>query len=97
VASTVIARSRVVVSHPEDNVVTTLTALPPGECLEIFSDAGPIVVIDEVPVGHKVASRDIERGQPIVKYGETIGIASQPIRAGSHVHRHNCASQRGGA
>jgi len=41
-----------------------------------------------------VALSDIAAGAPLVKYGETIGVATQAIRAGEHVHLHNLASVR---
>src|SRR5690606_29711549 len=39
--------------------------------------------------GHKVALVDIEPGTQIRKYGQSIGVASVRIGAGSHVHTHN--------
>lgn len=44
---------------------------------------------DSVPAGHKFALRDIEKGERIIKYGDPIGIATEFIPAGSHVHTHN--------
>jgi altronate hydrolase len=44
-----------------------------------------------VPAGHKIAVRDIAEGQPVRRYNQIIGFASQPIRAGEHVHVHNLA------
>lgn len=38
-----------------------------------------------VPQGHKTALMDIAEGAPIVRYGETIGHALSPIRAGEWV------------
>ena len=45
----------------------------------------------EVPAGHKVALVDIPAGTHVRKYGEVIGVATQDIAAGSHVHVHNLA------
>jgi altronate hydrolase len=42
-----------------------------------------------VPRGHKTAVRDIPEGAPVRKYGQVIGVATAPIRAGGHVHTHN--------
>jgi hypothetical protein len=39
-----------------------------------------------------VARRPITVGEPILKYGVTIGIATQPIERGEHVHVHNIVS-----
>ena len=45
--------------------------------------------------GHKVALRTIAAGEPVTKYGETIGRATQAIGPGDHVHLHNLESMRG--
>jgi len=45
-----------------------------------------------VPAGHKVALRGIRQGEPVIKYGYPIGIASRDIAAGEHVHSHNVES-----
>jgi len=42
-----------------------------------------------VPAGHKFALRDIQKGEKIIKYGDPIGVATDMIPAGSHVHTHN--------
>ncbi len=39
--------------------------------------------------GHKYAVRDIEKGEKIIKYGYPIGVASENIKKGDHVHSHN--------
>ena len=39
--------------------------------------------------GHKYALRDIRAGEPVIRYGFPIGIASADIRTGEHVHCHN--------
>lgn len=47
--------------------------------------------LEDIPVGHKVAVRAIAAGAPVRKYGEVIGIASDDIAVGAHVHVHNLA------
>ncbi|MCJ7812493.1 altronate dehydratase family protein [bacterium] len=42
-----------------------------------------------VPFGHKIAACDIEKGDPVIKFGQTIGFASITINKGDHVHVHN--------
>ena len=49
----------------------------------------------DVPFGHKVAIRPIEKEGLIIKYGRAIGAATEPIDSGVHVHLHNCAGLRG--
>jgi len=76
-----------------DNVATALHALEPGATV----DAGghTVVVGEPIPPGHKIALVEIASGQPIVKYGSSIGHATANIGAGQHVHTHNVASDRG--
>jgi altronate hydrolase len=50
---------------------------------------GDVVARQPVPRGHKVAIADVPPGEPVLKYGQVIGLASQPIVAGDHVHTHN--------
>ena len=76
-----------------DNVATALEALETGR--EIEQDGGSIVVRDPIPRGHKLALKAIAAGDAVVKYGSPIGVASQDIPAGAHVHTHNVSSTRG--
>ncbi|SOC02650.1 UxaA family hydrolase [Rhodobacter maris] len=41
--------------------------------------------------GHKIARIAMAPGDRVVKFGQIIGLATQPIAAGEHVHSHNCA------
>jgi altronate hydrolase len=43
-----------------------------------------------IPAGHKLAAVAIADGQPVRKFGQIIGFARGAIRAGEHVHEHNC-------
>ena len=54
-----------------------------------------ITVHGDVPYGHKIALRDIAKGEPIMKYGESIGAASHDIKKGDYVHIHNMDAMRG--
>ena len=47
--------------------------------------------------GHKYARCDIAAGEQIIKYGYCIGIATQPIAKGEHVHSHNLKTALSGA
>lgn len=55
----------------------------------LFIEAENLSVRQPIPAGHKVATRAIARGEPLRRYGQIIGFASQPIAAGEHVHVHN--------
>ncbi|PQO36481.1 UxaA family hydrolase [Blastopirellula marina] len=73
--------------HPADNVAVAAKTLARGQQFTV--SAGPITAAGEVRFGHKVALTAISIGQPILKYGQVIGYAVQPISAGEHVHSHN--------
>ncbi|MCD6551832.1 UxaA family hydrolase [Thermotoga sp.] len=51
---------------------------------------------EDIPLGHKIALRDIKEGEKIKEYGEIIGRATKDIPKGSHVHVHNIRSLRWG-
>lgn len=71
--------------HADDNVIVAVDALEPGTAI------GDIAVRSRIPRGHKLASVAIPGGEPLLKFGQTIGIATTDIAAGEHVHEHNCA------
>ena len=48
----------------------------------------------EIPIGHKVALRDMTVGDKAIKYGIEIGKVVEPITAGDHAHVHNIKTQR---
>jgi altronate hydrolase len=78
---------RVIRLHPADDVVIALDQLVSGTA--VASEG--VVVAGLVPPGHKLATRDVAAGAPVRRYGQIIGFASRPIRAGQHVHVHNLA------
>ena len=88
---------KAIVIKDSDNVATALAELTPRQVIFIDLPSGreEITVIDSIPFGHKFAIRRIFKGQPVIKYGEAIGIAVQDIEVGRTVHVHNLESQRG--
>jgi hypothetical protein len=76
-----------------DNVATALEALEAGR--RVTLGAIELTIRERIPHGHKVALTGIEVGQPVIKYGSPIGLATADIPAGAHVHTHNLASSRG--
>ena len=53
-----------------------------------------IKALEKIPFGFKLALSDINKGTKVIKYGETIGIASQNIKQGQLVHVHNIEGAR---
>ncbi len=72
--------------HPEDGVVIARATLLPGTPVE----PGVSVGAGRIPAGHKIATRAHAPGDPVRRYGQTIGFATAPIAPGEHVHTHNC-------
>jgi altronate hydrolase len=69
----------------QDNVLIAMDNLESGQRLDSFG----IDVTVDVPRGHKVSSRAISAGESILKYGQIIGVATQDIAPGEHVHVQN--------
>ena len=62
----------------------------------IMETDGTITVraMEDIPLGHKLALRDVEKGETILKYGHDIGKAVAEIPRGHHAHVHNVKTKR---
>jgi len=74
------------------NVAVCLVDLEAGDLIE--QDNIKIKVINRIARGHKIASKEIAKGEGIIKYGERMGHAVAPIAVGEHVHVHNILGDR---
>lgn len=48
----------------------------------------------DVPIGHKIALKDLKDGDTVIKYGEDIGKIVADVPKGGHLHTHNCKTKR---
>ncbi|MEO8244952.1 MAG: altronate dehydratase family protein [bacterium] len=71
--------------HPTDNIVIALADLAAGTTLPELD--APLM--QAVPRGHKIATTAIAPGQTVLRYGQIIGVATQAIAAGEHIHTQN--------
>src|SRR6266481_3710325 len=78
---------KAILLKPEDDVAVAKAPLSAGTVLEDGADR--IDVRQEIKPGHKVARHAVRRGQPVRKYGQVIGFATEDIAVGDHVHTHN--------
>src|SRR5499433_4386492 len=78
---------RAIVLKPEDDVAVAKAPLDRG--LVVEDGGGQIESRQDIKPGHKIARRAIRRGDPVRRYGQVIGFATQDIAAGEHVHTHN--------
>ncbi|HTV49479.1 MAG TPA: altronate dehydratase family protein [Phycisphaerae bacterium] len=76
--------------NPGDDVAVAMDLLSPGQQI------GDLTIHEMIQAGHKVALHDIAVGEPVKKYGYSIGVARLPIKAGSWVHTHNLESNING-
>lgn len=88
--------ARFILNHENDNVVTALVPMEAGETFRL-KNGGPyeITIKEYIPFAHKCAIRNIRGGEKVIKYGESIGVATCDIEPGQHVHVHNLQSVRG--
>lgn len=80
-----------------DNVATMLDEIYEGNTTLLIGNLNEksentISSINNIPIGHKIALRDIREGENIIKYGVVIGKATKNISKGSWVHLHNIKS-----
>ena len=78
----------ILIIDEKDNVAVALRDLAAGEKVAAGQTA-PVTVAEPISAAHKIALRNIEPGEKIIKYGEPIGRSIQSIQQGAWVHTHN--------
>jgi (2R)-sulfolactate sulfo-lyase subunit alpha len=88
----------ILLHEADDDVGVAATDLKSGETVQAVTlDGEPVTNItlaDDVPLGHKVAMRDMVKNKHVLEYGREIGYATTAIVKGAHVHIHNIKSLR---
>jgi len=88
------------VHHENDLVGVAVEDLKPSEKAKgKFLDTNKeieVKILEDVPLGHKIALKDIRSGETVFEYGEKTGVATKDIKQGEHVHVHNIKSLRWG-
>ena len=82
--------------HPNDNVAVCTVGVTQGDVVEIMGSDGSrteVVATTDNTYCNKIALVDIAQGDPIIKYGEMIGLASASIPKGALANDANIASQ----
>ena len=79
---------------PADSVATVLTEIPAGGEAEFLCGEKTVRVTarQAIPRYHKIAVRETAQGERVIKYGETVGLATRSILPGDHVHTDNLSS-----
>lgn len=71
--------------EPVDNVVVAIEPVKKGETVTYMcaGEEKRLTAAEDITIYHKLAACDIAKGQPIVKYGEHIGLAAGTSRPAS--------------
>ena len=77
-----------VLVNPKDNIAVAIKEIKAGETITGIGDL-ELKANEDIMRNHKVAIAEVAENEPVFKYGERIGFASKPIRAGDWVHSHN--------
>ncbi len=80
--------------NPKDNVAVALVAVDKGS--KVIIDHQEIEIIDDIPVGHKVALTTLDVNENVIKYGEPIGHVIENVERGAHVHSQNLKTNLSG-
>ena len=83
----------ILIIHPRDNVAVSLRTLGVGE-LAVAKGIEGFRAAEEIPASHKIALKDISKGEEIIKYGEIVAVSTRDIKKGEWVHTHNLESKR---
>lgn len=73
--------------HQNDSVAVALEPLSKDSKINVNGQM--VTLIEDVPQGHKFAIKDIKEGEAVLKYGCSIGVAKEDIKAGGWIHTHN--------
>ena len=80
-----------------DFVAVAVRDVGRGDDVVGYLDGTPSVEVEvnaEIPLGHKVALRDVAEGADVIEYGVRTALASADITRGDYVHIHNVRSAR---
>ena len=84
---------KMLVLNKKDNVGVLLEDGKAGDSCSYNGDN--IKLTDDIVFGHKVALKDFEKEDLVIKYGEEIGYALGNIKKGQWVHNRNMGCRRG--
>ena len=73
--------------NPKDNVVVALHPIAKGTAFE--GDGYAVTAAMDIPQGHKMTLKPLSEGDQVIKYGFSIGHATQSVGAGEWIHTHN--------
>lgn len=82
--------ARLILLHPDDNVLICVRPIEAGDILP--ASGGTIPAREGIAIGHKVARTALHAGDKVIKYGAPIGSMTADVATGDWVHMHNMKS-----
>ena len=80
--------------NPDDNVAVAIVELHKGESVVV--EGTSIVLLEDIPAGHKFALKDFSSGENVIKYGYPIGHSLADVKAGSWMSDRNIKTNLAG-
>ena len=81
-----------------DDVAVVIQDVISGDDVKVVTlegeEFGVVKATEDIPLGHKIALRDMSEGKDVIKYGRAIGRTRKDVAKGAHVHTQNVVSIR---
>ena len=88
----------ILIHEADDDVGVAVIDLKAGDEIGVATlegqSIGSVKIVQDIPLGHKVAMRDLAADKQVIEYGRTIGRVTESISRGAHVHVHNIRTLR---
>ncbi len=83
--SAAIERSPTIRLDAADNVAVARVEIAKGT----YAAAEDVTTLHDVPLGHKITTTAMRKGDPVLKYNTVIGYAGEDVEPGAWMHTHN--------
>ena len=80
--------------NPADNVAVAIEPLSKGETVNV--EGNDIVILNDVPAGHKFLLKDLAKGEDVIKYGYPIGHLLEDHKKGDFICHDNIKTNLAG-
>lgn len=81
-------KSNIIIINAADNTGVAIKDIPEGG-KAVLPDGDSLTALNSIPFGHKIALRDIKKGEDVIKYGHGIGKTRNDLKKGEWIHIHN--------
>lgn len=86
------------IHNKEDHVGVAVEDIRAGESvIGVYMESGETIEVAstrDIPLGHKIAVANLNKGSEVLKYNIVIGVATEDFKVGEYVHTHNIKTLR---